>query len=483
MQTRRDQVQAHSFVAGRLVSALLRAEPDAPTTPLRPYVVGMFIGMIAGIVLIAGFGIFGYIKPGGKKSFRQPGALIVEKETGARYVLVDGELKPVLNYASAKLILGEDLRVVNVSRNSLKGVPHGLPVGIASAPDFLPDAGKLTGTNWQVCSSQRPDVSGQQKPFVSVQIGGQAAAGTQLSDAEALIVITGDGTRYLAWKNRRLRVASDAVLGALGYGTARAHPVGAAFVNALPAGPDLAPPDLPGRGGPGPEIAEQPTLVGQLFKVESAVGQEQFFLVTPDGLAPLTPAGAALVLGDSRTRSAYPNGRVTALPLDPAALASAPLAEKGRLDPGLPATPPQVLSETGDAVPCLQIVVGSADGAEVRVALGSPPAPKAARSGAATTGGSLADQVTVEPGSGLLARDLPAPGVANGTRYLVTDTGVRYPLPGDAVVGTLGYGGVSQVPVPTTLLGLIPAGRPLDPAAARSGAPIEAQTRTGGEPI
>lgn len=35
MQNRKDQVQAHQFVVARLTAGLLRADPDAPETPLR----------------------------------------------------------------------------------------------------------------------------------------------------------------------------------------------------------------------------------------------------------------------------------------------------------------------------------------------------------------------------------------------------------------------------------------------------------------
>ena len=102
MQNRRDQVQAHAFVVGRLVSALLRAEPDAPMTPLRRFVVGTFWGALLGALAVAGFGVYGFISPGGSTAWRAGGALIVEKETGARYVFVEGELRPVVNYASAR---------------------------------------------------------------------------------------------------------------------------------------------------------------------------------------------------------------------------------------------------------------------------------------------------------------------------------------------------------------------------------------------
>lgn len=34
MQSKRDQVQAHGFMMGRLSSGLLTADPDAPESPL-----------------------------------------------------------------------------------------------------------------------------------------------------------------------------------------------------------------------------------------------------------------------------------------------------------------------------------------------------------------------------------------------------------------------------------------------------------------
>src|SRR5947209_17321732 len=155
MQTRRDQVQAHTFVVGRMVSALVRAEPDAQFSPLRRFTVGLVIGVVLGGITLAGFGVYGVFSPGGSRSWKQPGVLIVEKETGARYLYVDGQLHPVLNYTSARLIVGGPPTIVQVSRNSMRGVPHGLPVGIEAAPDYLPDLARLDGTQWQVCSALR----------------------------------------------------------------------------------------------------------------------------------------------------------------------------------------------------------------------------------------------------------------------------------------------------------------------------------------
>src|SRR5829696_2366593 len=121
MQNRRDQVQAHAFVVGRLVSALLRAEPDLLFSPTRRFVVGSVVGCLLSGLALAGCAIFGFFSPGGAKSWQQKGVLVVEKETGSRFVLVRGELRPVLNYTSARLILGGSPSVVMVSRNSLRG--------------------------------------------------------------------------------------------------------------------------------------------------------------------------------------------------------------------------------------------------------------------------------------------------------------------------------------------------------------------------
>ena len=50
----------------------------------------------------------------------------------------------MLNYASALLIIGaERPKTVLVSRRAIDGVPRGLPLGIADAPDSLPAPGRL----------------------------------------------------------------------------------------------------------------------------------------------------------------------------------------------------------------------------------------------------------------------------------------------------------------------------------------------------
>jgi hypothetical protein len=80
-----------------------------------------------------------------------------------------------------------------------------------------------------------------------------------------------------------------------------------------------------------------------------------------------------------------------------------------------------------------------------------------------------ADRVVIPGGRAALVRLLPPPGAAAGTAYLITDQGLKYPMPIDAadkVRQSLGYGKVAPVPIPAALLALVPTGPSLDPQAA-----------------
>lgn len=482
MQTRRDQVQAHSFVMSRLVSAMLRAEPDSPVTPHRRFVVGWICGLIAGAVVMAACGVYGFIFPGGSTEWTQPGVLIVEKETGTRYVYVEETLRPVANYTSARLLLGGEPVVVRVARASMSGVPHGLPIGIPAAPDDLPDVKRLDGTKWLVCSALREDAAGARQPYVTLNVGA-TMTGDALGDDRGLIVRTPDGALYLAWHERRLRIPSAAELSVLGYASAQPYPVGWAWLDVVPAGPDLNAPDLPGRGQPGPVIDGQRTTVGQLFQVSEAVtgrtGVENY-VVRTDGLSPVTTTGAALLLADPRTKVSYPNGAVRALALTAAGLAQGPISRDQTVNPLHPPAPPVAANVGPDRAACVQVTMDADKGPQASIALGSPPPAGPATSVVTVRDPRLADRVVVEPGAGLLIQDQPAPGVMNGTLHLLVDTGVRYPLAGADAAKALGYGEVTAIPVPAALLDLIPAGRTLSLEAARATLPASGSSNPEG---
>jgi hypothetical protein len=82
----------------------------------------------------------------------------------------------------------------------------------------------------------------------------------------------------------------------------------------------------------------------------------------------------------------------------------------------------------------------------------------------------LADDVYVPPGGGAVVEALPAPQADGGTLALVTDARMRYPVPGTDVLATLGYADVTPIRLPAEIVALLPAGRVLDPQAARMAA-------------
>jgi hypothetical protein len=90
--------------------------------------------------------------------------------------------------------------------------------------------------------------------------------------------------------------------------------------------------------------------------------------------------------------------------------------------------------------------------------------PTGSRSGQGT---SLADKVLVPAGRAALVRVSPGPNSTDsGAYYLITDLGIRYAVPSEAVATLLGYDPKQAVPVPSNLVIRIPSGPSLDPAAA-----------------
>ncbi|GAB3686127.1 type VII secretion protein EccB [Saccharopolyspora tripterygii] len=467
MHSRSDQVQAHSFMSARVVSALVQAEPDAPDPPLRRTPLGYVIGLMLSMLIVAGFAVAGVLGFGGATDWSEPGKLIVEKETGSQYVLAsDGTLRPVLNYASARLLGASE--VAEVSDSTLSEVPRGTPVGIVGAPDGIPaGAAGGAGQAWLVCATTTRDAAGAPHATVSLHVGDTADVEPAQQD-EAVLVRSSAGDQYLVWRDKRMKLSAPWVAAVLGYDSSTALPVRDAFLNSTPSGPDLGPLRIPGAGQPGPALGGQPTRIGQIFSV-AVVGRPQtLYMLTTSGLMPVNGTTAALAMGDPAG-----GGQATPRALSPAAMASVGQVPSSPLMAQLPDEPPRLLGtgQTGDpdaGTPCAQIEPGPR-GAKTTLVSGWPD-------GGVVVGGPgierdefTADRIDVQPGAGVLARTLPAPGVPGAGLYLVTDSGAKYPVPGQSAAEALGYRLAEAVPVPAHLLSLLPTGPVLAPERAAGG--------------
>jgi type VII secretion protein EccB len=464
MQTRRDQLQAYRFVTRRIVSALLSGEPETNERPMRRFGLAVFGSTMVAVIVVAAVGVYGLIFPSGANL--PDTAIVIERETGARYVYIEGELHPVVNFASARLLLGTDNpAIMRVSQQSLKKYPRGRAVGIANLPDPLPDRAALGAGAWSACSLRR--AAGSADLVTNLIIGADPAGGTATTD-NSLLLEQDSGTtvtRWLVMGGRRMRMTQLA-FAPLGMAAAKPIKVTNAVIDALPLGPDLDVPRFNGQGSNGPAVAGKVGKIGQIY---FAAGQH--YLLLDSGLSAIGPVMRDMLLGDNRNII-----NISAVDATAARSRDTPNFDP----PGFPTViAPLVFADKDPAMVCAVAKPpanpGSTDVApviEVHDQLGSvkPLDQTAVRIG--PDGVRLADRIDIAGGQAALVRTLPAPGDAtpNTTTYLVTDQGVKYALPRtdtDNVLKSLGYGGIAAMPVPTYMLALVPVGPTLDPAVAR----------------
>ncbi|MFB7292727.1 type VII secretion protein EccB [Actinacidiphila glaucinigra] len=440
MQTRRDHMQAYQFAMGRLASALVTGDPGTGESPTKRSALGSFFGVGIVILLCAGFLVYGKLSPVATEEWRKPGSIIVEKETGSRFLFIRGQLRPVRNYASALLLTGKSGTVRTVGAKSLTDVPRGAPLGIEGAPDSLPTPANLLPQDWSLCL--RPDLaSGHVLDF---------APGARTSAFPAdrhLLLKSPDGKQYVLWRGSKYPVPSFATLIALGLDGDRPIRASAAWLASLPTGEPLAPAKIDGAGRAAGKIAGKPVTVGQVF-VTSAAGTKRSYVMTDDGVAPVSATEAALLVAQ---RGAPAPLRVSAADIAAARLSSDSATRKSALPDVLDAP----VADTTTHTVCLRGKLQSGK-RSLTVVLGSGPA---------ATGNQA---VLVPPSHGVYAVDEQqlAARTSNPQTYLITDRGIAYPMGDSSAAPALGLSGGSVTPLPKSLLAMLPRGPVLDRTAA-----------------
>lgn len=458
MATRRDQLHSYQFLTQRVISAFVMRETDPAQSPLRRGIGAVFGGVMIAVLVAAGFGIYGILTKASTDKWKANGSVVIEKETGASFVYFDQTLYPTLNYASALLASGQPgAKVYRVSSKKLSEAPRGNTVGIAGAPNSLPSVKQRAGLPWTVCTIPGTNESGQAISTVAVAVAASARGGTALTDDAVLVRDARLSTRYLIWHGRRYQVRDhDNVVPAL-FGSVTPVPVGTAWVNSLPAGADIAPITIQDRGAASPAVPRR--KIGDVLSTESGSGTS-YFVVFADGLAEITPLQRDILrvqssadpinIGLTEAQEAPRSGRLRPPTGDAAPPTSTPeLVRPDGTDP--------ICSVTTDAAGVPSVRVGATvDKLPTAV-------PAAADSEDAVT---LADAVLVPAGKVAIVKALGSPNATTGPFYVITDLGIKYPVPSGAVLDMLGYPSALAVGVPTALVSRVPTGPTLDPAAA-----------------
>jgi type VII secretion protein EccB len=437
VQSRRDHLHAYQFAAGRLASALVSGDPGTGEAPMRRSGLGSMFGVIAAALLVLVFVVYGLIAPVDDTSWKKAGALVVEKETGNRYIYVGGMLHPTANYASALLMAGSDTAVRQVSRSSMADVPRGAPLGIAGAPDDVAQPSSLLTGAWTDCL-RTGSHGGEALDFAP-------RSARDVPDDARVLAAGPDGTRYVLWRNTKYPVDGRSSLVALGLDTEQPVSAPSAWLDALPTGTTLAPARIPGAGTGGGTLGGTAVRVGQLFRTVVS-GADHFYVLRRDGVASLTATEAALLAaapGGEDPRQVTPN--------DIAAVhASSDDSLLHRIPDLLNAA--DATAGDGSALCLLRTVDDS--GVRSRVVR---------ETGRVTDAGT---RVVVPPAHAVLAVPPKKPGdYDTPDPFLITDQGVKYPLVGQAV-DALGYGGITPRTLPDSTLDLIPTGPRLSRAQA-----------------
>ncbi|MDH6137260.1 type VII secretion protein EccB [Kitasatospora sp. MAA4] len=472
MAARRDELNAYTFARKRTVGAFLQPggggnDEDAPR-PVRAVVPSLVLAA----VIMAGFGIWGMIKPSAPQGWDSGSNIILGKDSTTRYVILPGTngakvLHPVLNMASAKLVLPVDSKVVLVADSVLDNYgTHGPTIGIPYAPDKLPSAADAgTTKKWSVCVRPGADAA-HPNQAVFVAAGADAATLARpdrvLSGAQSLYVQAIDqngveGTRYLIDPQGRKHEVGTAGMSDVDqralrsglFGSAQPERVTGQWLDTLPKGTAITFPEVPGL-----TQAKTPSSVQLSDPAERFVGRlvtfgDSDYVVGTDRLYQVSAFQAVLMSQRPMLQNTYDGKSPTIDPITPSdnanfsqqQAAGGPLAAVADWPQAKPLTAP---ANAGSAQSGRQVVCSTFDG------MNGSTVQQSVWAGtdfpASFTVGSTSAHVS--PGHGLFYRAMDASSEGSGSDYLITETGLRYSVPATSE-GTDATASASPSPSPS----------------------------------
>ncbi|MCR2784672.1 MULTISPECIES: type VII secretion protein EccB [unclassified Microbacterium] len=437
MATKGDLIEAQNFSRRRLLSAFVSGAPGGkelePATPLRAVIAA--IALTALVVLIGVF--YGFIRPGLPQGWEN-GKLVLVSDTGARFVTVDGVLHPVINTASARLLLpSSEFDVISTDQASLAGTPIGATLGIVGAPDELPSPGGLVNAGWTACVAE--------DAALEVRIGGEARVAAA-DDRSA--VVESDDILYVVSGERSFAITatdSDAVLRAAGITALDPTIVPAEWLNLFTPASALTPLVVEDVGE---RLAGTDLRIGDVVHVAGTPDDERL-LVQPEGsLAALSPLAWQLYqLGSGKALGGEVR-EVSASDVAGLETATRPAGAEDWPTVGFPTI-------DADDRPCAQLE--SAGDGRTRTALAVHRADA-----------DIVEGVSVEPGAGAVVRAGGRGDQSTRLLTLVDATGTAYPVPGatEETLARLGYAADEVGEIGDEWTALLPTGPALSEEAA-----------------
>jgi type VII secretion protein EccB len=446
-------ISGYRFELRRIECALLGRDVRGVNEPIRAPAHSLLAGLLLAIILLAGCAVLAVLHP-------QPALantpILMGKQSGALYVRLGETLHPALNLASARLIMKTPADPLPVPESELAHSRRGPLLGIPGAPQFLGPPLDQNEVQWTVCDSR------DGSPSTTVVVGRAQGRLSRVLPGEQSLLVSPDsgGSTYLLYDGRRavVNMGESAVVRALGIDGQVPFPVSSALLNLIPETPPITAPRIPGAGGHGP--AALPGFpVGSVLRV-SRTGGDEFYVVLRDGVQRVGRLAADLVrFSDSqRTR--------TAISVAPDLIHATPTVIRLPVS----AFPDQTRTSAvvDGAVLCASWTQAPSVG--VSFLVGGAPIPVGREPVTLTQAdgkGPAVDDVFVPPGRTAYVRasGLSGADARTGTRYLISDTGVRFAVHDDDAAHDLGLPD-TVIPAPWPVLARLPEGPELSRANA-----------------
>ncbi|MGV0742989.1 type VII secretion protein EccB [Mycolicibacterium sp. XJ870] len=476
--TTRAQVNGYRFLIRRLEHALIRGDSRMIHDPMRGQMRALIVGVVIAVLITGAAGVLAFFKPAPNIGDAQ---IVLSKSSGAPFVRIGDRVHPVLNLASARLIVGKNDSPKEVDEKFLDALPRGPMVGIVGAPVSINSGDDMATSSWTICD-------GLVMPGVTETTGTASLQTTVLANdptldsgirpvepAEAILTEAG-GITYLVYRGVRAPIdVSDPVLvNGLHLQGAQTRPMSLALLNSFPLVDPITPVMIEGSGETS-QVLGPDHPVGSIVESVDSRG-EQLYVVLREGLQPISQATADIIRYSESGGVA--SGQPSEIP--PGVLAEVPTVHRLSVD-HYPSEPPRIVSPNPDRVVCMGWQRSNTDAeADVRLLVGHrlPTADGAqlVRLASADGSGPGVDSVYLTPGAGeyVQATGGDPDSRSTGQLFYVSDTGVRYHIKDLPTADALGVTGVKVPDGPTNapqwapwpVLSLLPPGPNLSQEAA-----------------
>ena len=461
-------VSGYRFLLRRIECALLGANSPEAAELLRARTVSLTAGCAVAIVGVLACGFLALLRP---QARLDQARIVMGQESGALYVRLDDTWHPVLNLASARLVAATNGNPQPVRESELGRTKRGPLLGIPGAPQLLGPPLPADESTWTICDTDR-------NAATTVVVGHPAGSTIrQLESDHAMLVTPGLGSpAYLLYDGQRAMVdlADGAVVRALRLEGRGPRVVSRTLLNAVPEGAPITAPRIPDAGA---TAAGLPGFqVGSVLRITRGDGDE-YYVVLATGIQRIGAVAADLL------RFTNSHGTTNVITVAPDVIRASPVVatlpvatfpDRPPREGGVGDADTTVCATWASPVPRPSGRGGIAylTGTGLPVPAGQAPVTLSQADG----NGPALDAVYLPPGRSAYVRG----DGRFGTRYLVTETGVRFAIHDDDAAHDLGLPAATFVPLP--VLAVLPSGPELsrqNASVARDTIPGSPQTALG----